>query len=104
MTGIIQKALDAISRIRNHGDADEWVTETTGVRYGVRYTDATRDDALVDEGWTDKATATARRKALRAEGATRVYVVKITTRWRRRPRKVPVEKAQSEPTPEAVEA
>lgn len=88
MTSIIQKALNAIASIRNHGDGDEWLTETTGVRFGVRYTDATHADALVDEGWTDKAAASARRKELRAAGATRAYLVKITTRWRRRPQKV----------------
>ncbi len=95
MTSIIQKALKAIATIRNLGDEeDEWITETTGVRFGVRYTDETHEDALVDEGWTDKAAARARRKALRAGGAVKVRVVKITTRWRRRPQKVAIEKVE----------
>lgn len=95
MTSIIQKPLNAIASIRNHGDEDEWLTETTGVRFGVRYTDDAHDDALVDEGWTDKAAARARRSELRAAGATKAYVVKITTRWRRRPRKMVVEKVEA---------
>src|SRR4051794_20033720 len=79
MTSIIQKALKAIATIRNLGDdEDAWISETTGVRFGVRYTDGAHEDALVDEGWTDKAAARARRKELRASGAVNVYLVKIT--------------------------
>ncbi len=106
MTNIIQKALKAIATIRNLGeDEDEWISETTGVRFGVRYTDETHQDALVDEGWTDKAPARARCKELRASGAVNVYVVKITTRWRRRARKEALEKIEpAEPMPEPAAA
>ena len=92
MSNIIDKALEVIAGIRNRG-GNEWITETIGERFGVRYSDATHTDALLDEGWKDRAEAAARRKELRAGGAEDVRVVKITTRWRRRPRKA-VEKAE----------
>jgi hypothetical protein len=94
MTNILQKALKAITTIRNLGDEDEWSTETIGERFGVRYTDETHADALVDEGWTDKAAARARRKELRAAGGINVRVVKITTRWRRKLQKVALENVE----------
>jgi hypothetical protein len=97
MTSILQKALKAIATIRNLGDEDAWLTETTGVRFGVRYTDATHADALVDEGWTDRAAARARRRELRASGAVNVYLVKITTRRRRKPRQTALEKVEASP-------
>ncbi len=92
MSNIIDKALEVIAGIRNRG-GNEWITETTGERFGVRYTDDARTDALLDEGWKSRPEAAARCKALRAGGATDVRLVKITTRWRRRPRKA-VEKVE----------
>ena len=101
MTSILQKALKAIATIRTLGDEDEWITETTGVRFGVRYTDETHADGLVDEGWTDRGPARARRDELKASGAANVYLVKITTRWRRKPRAAAL--ARVEPTPPIAE-
>ena len=93
MSNIIDKALEVIAGIRNRG-GNEWITETTGERFGVRYTDDVHTDALLDEGWKDRTEAAARCKELRAGGATDVHLVKITTRWRRRPRKAAVEKVE----------
>ncbi|MFS8070679.1 MAG: hypothetical protein ACMG6S_30305 [Byssovorax sp.] len=92
MSNIIDKALEVIAGIRNRG-ANEWITETIGERFGVRYTDDTHTDALLDEGWKSRTEAAARCKELRAGGAVDVRLVKITTRWRRRPRKA-VEKVE----------
>lgn len=93
MSNIIDKVRDAITDIRDRV-MDDWITETVGERFGVRYTDDTHKDALLDEGWKDRAEARARRKELRAAGAVDVRVVKITTRWRRRVQKVAVEKKE----------
>ncbi len=93
MSNIIDKVRGAITDIRDRV-MDDWITETVGERFGVRYTDDTHKDALLDEGWKDRAEARARRKELRAAGAVDVRVVKITTRWRRRMRKVAVEKKE----------
>lgn len=101
MSNIIDKALGVIAGIRNRG-ANEWITETIGERFGVRYTDDARTDALLDEGWKDRTDAAARCKELRAGGATDVRLVKITTRWRRRPRKA-VEKVEEIEKGEKVE-
>jgi len=92
MSNIIDKALEVIAGIRNRG-ANEWITETTGERFGVRYTDDTHTGALLDNGWKGRTEAAARCKELRARGAVDVRVVKITTRWRRRPRKA-IDKAE----------
>ena len=101
MSNIIDKALEVIAGIRNRG-GNEWITETLGERFGVRYTDDTHTDALLDEGWKDKTEAAARCKELRSGGAEDVRVVKITTRWRRRPRKA-VEKVEKVEKGEKVE-
>jgi hypothetical protein len=93
MSNIIDKVRDVITDFRDRV-VDDWITETVGVRFGVRYTDDTHKDALVDEGWKDKAEARAQRKKLRAGGAVDVRVVKITTRWRRRVKKEAVEKKE----------
>lgn len=93
MSNIIDKVRDVITDIRDRV-VDDWIIETVGERFGVRYTDDTHKDALLDEGWKERAEAKARRKELRAAGAVDVRVVKITTRWRRRVRKEAVEKKE----------
>lgn len=103
MSNIIDKALEVISNITSTGEGD-WITKTTGERFGVRYTDDAHTDALLDEGWTHKAQAQARRKELRAAGAVDVRVVKITTRWRRHPRKAAAKKKGDEAKPEETKA
>jgi hypothetical protein len=90
MSNIIDKVRDVITDFRDRV-VDDWIIETIGERFGVRYTDDKHEDALLDEGWKDKAEARARRKELLAGGAVDVRVVKITTRWRRRARKEAVE-------------